>query len=327
MRTGKLSSTELKEAVLSQISHRRTEIVSGAALGEDCASFLADGLMLISTDPVTGETAEIGSLAIKVAANDIWAGGGEPFLVMLTIIAPVHYNPQDIKGIMSDAEAEAARQNIEIAGGHTEFSDSVNRVIVCCTAVGRAAKHFKVQSSKVGDSIVVTKHIGLEGTALLAEAFADRLTNALGGRVVQDALALSKLTDVGKDSRIAKKSRITSMHDITEGGIYGALSELCEGAGVGARLYTEKIPVLPCTLAICKELCIDPYRLISSGSLLITTSDPDALIGALQKEGINAALVGEITQGKPIAYTPQGEIELDVRTDEFFRITQAEQYQ
>ncbi|NLO64154.1 MAG: AIR synthase [Clostridiales bacterium] len=322
MRTGKLNSEELKDAVLSRIEHRRDEVITGAALGEDCASFRSDGLILISGDPVTGETSKIGELAIRVAANDIWAGGGEPFLVMLTIIAPVTYTPEDIKKIMTDAEAEAKAQNIEIAGGHTEFSDAVNRVIVCCTALGKAAKHFKVKSASVGESIVVTKYIGLEGTALLAEAFAERLENSLGKDAVEEALSLAKLTDVSAESKIARRCGITSMHDITEGGIYGAVSELCEGAGVGARLYTDKIPVLPVTKAVCAELGADPYRLISSGSMLITTKDPGALIEALSKAGIKASVVGEITEGKPTAIDGGNEITLDVRADELFRLTQ-----
>ena len=99
----------------------------------------------------------------------------------------------------------------------------------------------------------------------------------------------AKLTDVSAESKIARRCGITSMHDITEGGIYGAVSELCEGAGVGARLYTDKIPVLPVTKAVCAELGADLYRLISSGSMLITTKDPGALIEALSKAALKPA--------------------------------------
>jgi len=309
--------------VLSRIAHRRDEVITGAALGEDCASFAADGLILVSSDPVTGETANIGSLSVKVATNDIWAGGGEPFLLMLTIIAPPTYTAEDIAAIMDDAEAEAKRQNVEIAGGHTEFSDAVNRALLSCTAIGKANKHFKVSSTMPGDSVIVTKYIALEGTALLAESYRDRLTNKLSSEVVEEALRLSELTGVGAESRIARTLHVSSMHDITEGGVYGAISELCERAGVGARILTDRIPVLPCTKAICQELGADPYRLISSGSMMITTPEPLAVIDALQKSGIKATLIGTIEGTKALAVLEGAETELDVRPDEYFRLTQA----
>lgn len=323
MRTGKLASGELREAVLSRIGHRRDEVVTGAAIGEDCASFTADGLILISSDPVTGETANIGSLAVRVATNDIWAGGGEPFLLMLTIIAPVTYTPQDIAAIMDDAEAEAKRQNVEIAGGHTEFSDAVNRVIVSCTAVGKAHKHFKVAGARQGDAVIVTKHVALEGTALLAEAFYKDLKNILPGDVLEEALKLTAHTGVGQESRIARDLNVTSMHDITEGGVYGAISELCERAGAGARIHTASIPLLPCTVAICAALGANPYRLVSSGSMLITTPEPRAVIDAIEKTGIKATQIGVIEGDKAIAVSGDQEIVLEVRPDEYCRLTQA----
>jgi hydrogenase expression/formation protein HypE len=323
MRIGKLGSGELQEAVLSRISHRRKEVITGAAIGEDCASFSSDGLMLISSDPITGETQNIGSLAVKVAANDVWAGGGEPFLLMLTIIAPVTGTPRDIAAVMDDAEAEAKRQNIEIAGGHTEFSDAVNRMIVSCTAVGKANKHFMVASARQGDGIVVTKHIGLEGTALLAEAFYKELSLKLPQDMLAEALELSKQTGVGEESRIARNLNITSMHDITEGGVYGAVSELCERAGIGARIFTQSIPLLPCTKAICEALKVDPYRLLSSGSMLITTPEPQALIAEMGKQGIKATLIGEICSDKAVAINGDQMLVLDVRPDEYIRLTQS----
>ncbi len=88
------------------------------------------------------------------------------------------------------------------------------------------------------------------------------------------------------------------MHDVTEGGVLGAVWELCEASGNGVRVYSEKIPVLDVTIDICSCFGINPLKLISSGCMLITCINPDEVIEALFKEGINASVIGEITAEK-----------------------------
>ncbi len=319
MRQGKLSSSELKKNVLEVIKHRRPEIISGAALGEDCAEFSGSGKFLISTDPITGKTANLGSLAIKVASNDVIASGGEPFLAMLTIIAPITAKPSDIKIVMEDAEAEAAKMNLEIAGGHTEFSDSVNRMIASCTVIGKTNKHITATNPKIGDSIVVTKDVGLEGINIIVENLSDEL--GLSIEEIEEAKNYSNSLSILEEGRICRDFNVSSMHDITEGGIFGAISEVCEGAGVGAELYVEKIPVTKLSKKVADKIGIDIYKLLSSGSLLVTTSSPSELIELLSKAKIKATEVGVITGKLPYAVYSNGTKKLlKVCPDELFNV-------
>ncbi|HHX49149.1 MAG TPA: AIR synthase [Clostridiales bacterium] len=319
MRQGKLSSIELKKNVIDVIKHRRSEVISGAALGEDCAEFVGNGKFLISTDPITGNTASIGSLAIKVASNDVIASGGEPFLAMITIIAPVSATADDIKLIMEDAEKEAKTINLEIAGGHTEFSDSVNRMVVSCTVIGKTDKHITATNPNIGDSIIVTKDVGLEGINIIVENLSDKLD--LSNEEILEAKNYSNNLSVLKEGRICRDFKVSSMHDITEGGVFGAVSEICEGAGVGAHLYVDKIPVTELSKKVASKVGVDIYRLLSSGSLLVTTSKPKELISLLEKENIKATEIGEIKGKLPYAIYPDGTKEqLSVTPDELFKI-------
>ncbi|NLT18977.1 MAG: Hydrogenase isoenzymes formation protein HypE [Firmicutes bacterium ADurb.Bin080] len=317
MRVGKLSGIELKECVLDVIQHRRDEIKTGAALGEDCASFKIEDILLISTDPITGASNNIGSLAIKVASNDIFAAGGEPFLAMITLIAPPKATPSDIKNIMEDAEKEAKSLNIEIAGGHTEFSDAVNRFVINTVIVGKTKKHIKATSLNEGDSIIVTKTIGLEGSVILAEKY-EHLLN-LTEFEKKELLDYSRKISLVKEYELVKDKNISSMHDITEGGLFGALAEICEGAGMGCQIYVNSIPVSSLTRKICNLLNIDCYNLISSGSMIITTRFPEDLVKTFSENGIEATIIGKITKGRPMAVFPGGqEIILEARPDELF---------
>ncbi len=87
------------------------------------------------------------------------------------------------------------------------------------------------------------------------------------------------------------------MHDVTEGGIFGALWELAESSGVGLEIDLKKIPVRQETIEISEFFQINPYELISSGCMLMASPDGNELLRNLQKAGIPAALIGKAMSG------------------------------
>ena len=86
-----------------------------------------------------------------------------------------------------------------------------------------------------------------------------------------------------------------AMHDVTEGGVFGAVWELAAQTHCGAVVDLAAIPVRAETKAICAALGIDPYRLIASGSMLIACPDGERMCRALEAAGIPAAVIGRIT--------------------------------
>lgn len=318
MRQGKLTTDELKSMVLDVVKRRRKEVITSASLGEDCASFKSDRLILISTDPITATTNDMGSLSIKVASNDIYAAGGEPLLAVVTIIVPPNSSIDLIKSIMLEVEKEAEKQNIEIVGGHTEFSDAVNRVVMSVTVVGLTDRHVRATSPQIGDSILVTKSIGLEGTFILGREHEDKLN--LSASEKSELIKYYDSISISKEAKVLNSiETVSSMHDITEGGIFGAVAEVCEGARVGALIETNHIPITKLTRKICNKLNVDPYGLISSGSLMITTKTPEIVIKKLEEKGISCSIVGVINSGKAQAILENGKIiELKTRADELF---------
>lgn len=85
------------------------------------------------------------------------------------------------------------------------------------------------------------------------------------------------------------------MHDPTEGGILNGIHEMADAAGLGVRVFEEKITVEPETAKICRYYEIDPLQLISSGALLIAAAPEaaDKIIDALSREHIYADEIGE----------------------------------
>ena len=74
---------------------------------------------------------------------------------------------------------------------------------------------------------------------------------------------------------------VTSMHDATEGGVLGGLSEVAAAADVGMRVELDAIPVRPEVRAVCDHVGIDPYTSISEGTLIATVV-PDRADGFVE---------------------------------------------
>ena len=100
------------------------------------------------------------------------------------------------------------------------------------------------------------------------------------------------------EAAVAVSSGVSAMHDVTEGGIFGALWEMAEASGVGLDVDLKKIPVRQETIEICEFYGINPYRLISSGSMLMATTDGNKMVRELEKAGIHAVVIGKVTEGK-----------------------------
>ena len=290
----------------------------GATYGGDTASILSEGAFCVHTDPITGETKEIGSLAIKVVLNDISAGFGEPVAILLTILLPESADESDVKRIMLDAEEEAEKWNVEIIGGHTEFTDAVNRPIVNAVGIGIKDVNYTPYLPKAGDDVLITKSIALEGSFILAEKYENLLNLSMDEREELKEYVAS--TSVREEARIVRISGIKAlMHDVTEGGILGATSELCDVASIGIMLNKSDIPLSNLTQKICNILEVDPYRLISSGSMLIVTPNGRELRQALLQGGVNATFVGKVIDKKGAYIDSEETKQIFAMPDELYR--------
>lgn len=319
---GKLPCDKLNEYVLDIIKKRRSEVVTSACLAEDCAVFNLDGDILISSDPITGATNNLGSLAINISANDISASGGEPILALFTLIMPENENMEMVKEIMLDAEKTAKELNIEIAGGHTEYSNAVIRPVASVTMVGRAYKN-KVLSTSLndGDDVLVTKHLGIEGTSIIASDFENKLKEDFTLDEIEKAKDYIKNISVVKEGKILSCEGATSMHDITEGGLFGAITEISTKTGKGFEIDLKKVPVTDLTRRICEKLSLSPYTLISSGSMLFTAKDGKKMVQILAQNGVQATIIGKVKGTKPVAKLNEKIIEMDKEFDKFMYLS------
>ena len=301
MKIGKLPEPILIRSVLKQVKHRREEVLVGPAVGQDCAvvQVESDEVLVMSTDPITGTVKDLGSHSIHITANDLASSGAEPIGVMLTVMLPDTVEEPEVKKMMQEAEATCKKLNMEVLGGHTEITNVVRQPLISVTGVGKIKKSRVITTLQVQpeQDIVVTKWIGLEATTILAKEREEELRKRFSAGIVDTAIGVDQFLSVVPESRIAMEHGVTAMHDITEGGVFGALWEMASGAGVGLEVDLKKIPIRQETVEICQYFDLNPYQIMSSGSMMIAADDGHELVRKLEKAGIHAAVVGRTNAG------------------------------
>lgn len=298
MEIGKIPNTVLKEIILDKIKGSRKEILVRPKVGEDCCAVdFGDNVCVLSSDPITGAINEIGRLAVHISCNDVASCGAEPLGVLVTILVPPRATEEELELVMTQICDTANSLNVDIIGGHTEVTSAVNRFVIITTAVGSVLKDKLVTTSgaQEGDDIIITKYAGIEGTAIIAHDREEELCSKLEKDVIESSKALVKNISVVKEGIIAGRFGVNSMHDITEGGVLGAIWEVTEASGKGALVYNDKIPIMDETLKICGIYNINPLKLISSGCMIITCKNGSELVMQLESEGVKATIIGQIT--------------------------------
>jgi hydrogenase expression/formation protein HypE len=304
MKEGKIPPELLKSLVFNNIKVKNKEVIMRPEIGEDCAAIdFGSYACVLSTDPITGAVKGAGTLAIHISCNDVATCGVRPVGIMVTILAPTTATEEDISKVMEEAGAAAAALGVEIIGGHTEVTSAVNRIVVSTTAIGKVLKDRMVRTSgaQAGDDVIMTKWAGLEGTSIIAADKEKELLDRLSPEEIEAAKSFVEHISVVEDGVTAGEFGASSMHDVTEGGILGAAWEIAESSSTGIEIYIAEIPVREVTRKLCNVFGIDPYRLISSGSMLITVKNGVELVRILEEKGIPAAIIGRITeQGRKI---------------------------
>ena len=304
MRLGKLSDSILKRTVLKQIKNRRSEILCGAGVGEDCAIFALDGGGLATcTGEYTVADRQDMLRAIYKSCNNLATAGAEPMAVMLSIILPERASEEKLKKLMDGAAQAAAELNIQIAGGHTTVSKYVTQKLAVVTGygiypkgeAGEAQKPLTTKGAKPGQDIVMSKWIGLEGTAILAQHKKEEMLGRYPQYFIEEAAGFDKYLSVIPEAATAMKSGVCVMHDASEGGIMATLWELAESSGVGLSIDMKKLPIRQETVEVCEFCDVNPYELLSGGCLVMTTEDGNSLVEALAEANIPAVVVGKIT--------------------------------
>lgn len=305
MKAGKVSGNVLKRSVLPYCKSDREQGREGAPKGYGCAFFHLtekdDEALLLATQTIALPIEQAGHYAVMAAANHIAADGGEPFAVQLSLTLPPETEEAQLKALMKQAQGACEALQMQITGGHTEVLPLVRAPIVTATALGRG-KYTPApvpltdrKKTAPGLAIVMSKWMGLEGTAILAAEREEALLTRYPQTIVSSAQGFLKYLPILPEAATALKSGACAVHAMRNGGVFGGLYTLSQRLSVGLSIDLKKIPVKQETIEICEFFDLNPYELLTGGSLLMVTENGEYLTEELQKAGIPATVIGMTT--------------------------------
>jgi hydrogenase expression/formation protein HypE len=322
---GKLPNDLLRE-YLNQFVFDDPSILINPGVGEDTAAIniTSEEVLVLKSDPITFATDSIGQYAVLINANDIATSGAKPRWLLTTLLFPCGVTPYEIRNVINELKTFCRRWDITLCGGHTEITDAVTRPVVTGMMAGTVARNDLIDKRNMapGDRILLTKGVAVEGTAIIAREFGDRLKNlGMADSEIDSSRQFLARISIITEARIAAESgSVSAMHDVTEGGLATAAEELSIAGGYRIKIDMDAIPVFAETRQVCRLLGIDPLGLIGSGSLLICCRQTGckSLMSAIRRSGIDVTCIGEVLEeGQGIAAlkkaqpTPWPQFEVD----------------
>ena len=298
---GKLPNKLLRD-FLNQFIFDDPSVLINPGVGEDITAVDIESreVLVLKADPITFATDSIGQYAVLVNANDIATSGAAPRWFLTTLFFPSGTTPSQIQQVFEELKSFCRQWDITLCGGHTEITDAVNRPIVAGMMTGTVARHNLIDKRcmEKGDRVLLTKCVAVEGTAIIAREFGNRLVKLgmAAAEVNRCRQFLDNISIITEAKIAAANAGTSAMHDITEGGLATALEELSIAGGRSISVNIDNIPVYPETQKICSLLDINPLGLIGSGSLLICCRSKDCknLIKDIAAAGIEIAPIGEV---------------------------------
>ena len=194
--------------------------------------------------------------------------------------------------------SEAALTNkVTIISAEVNIVPAMQTYYATVTFTARAGQDAiaRIQGEKAGKDVVMTKWLGLEGTSLIASQRMKELASRYPLGLVEQAADFDRFLSSVPEAAIAVQSGVNAIQTVREGGIFGGLWQLAKANGVGLVIDLKQIPVKQETIEVCEFYDVNPYELLSGGSMLMITEGGTRLVSELAGQGISAAVIGRTT--------------------------------
>ncbi|KAF0143267.1 MAG: selenide water dikinase [Nitrospirae bacterium] len=278
-----------------------------------------DVAVVFTTDfftPIVDDPYSFGAIAAANSLSDVYAMGGRAIasLNMAMLPSDSKFFPY-IRQIMQGGIDKMKEAGVSVIGGHT-VKDKEPKFGYAVLGLIHPDKILDNAKAKPGDALILTKKIG---TGIVSTGIkAGMCSNAVIEELTSSMAALNK-----RASEIMLEIGVSTATDITGFGLIGHLSEVLNASKCQSRLYSSRVPYFDEAVRLA-ERDIAPggtlgnlkiYNPIiewskgvtdseqvmmndaqTSGGLLIFVPQErkDKLVGALQKENILAAHIGDV---------------------------------
>ncbi len=308
---GKISPDIFNELIFPRLGTKNTNVLVGpqhgvdvgiVEIGGNAVSFTCDPVFIV---PEYGWE-KAAWFALHIIASDSVTSGLKPKYLSIDLNLPIEMTKQQLTVVWNTIHKECEKNGIAIITGHTARYENCHYPMVggaTMVGIGGIDEYVTPSLAKEGDKIIITKGPAIEASGILASMFPRLIEKEFGAEFNKKAQQIFFKMSVVKDALTAisvgvRENGVTALHDATECGIWGGLYEIAQAANLGVRVEKERIVIEECVSDICSYFEIDPYSSISEGTLIITCREhkADQVVRLLNKDGIKASVVGELTK-------------------------------
>jgi len=309
-KAGKITKTDFEEIFAGKLGYSRNEVITGPSFGVDVSVINLNNnqALALTSDPLSLIPSlgleESAWLSVHLMANDMATTGFAPMYGQFVLNLPPSLTEDDFKIYWNYIHKFCSDIKVAITGGHTGSIEGQNSTIAGGGTFITIAEKNKILTSKnagVGDSILVTKQCAISSAAILAMSFPQTVKSKLGNEIFNDACKLFYKTSSLQEALIAAQFNqnnnvVSAMHDVTEGGVLGAVYEMAVASDNGVFIDNSKIPVGITQQKICRLFSLDPRYCIGAGAMLITVKKEfeKNVIQALTEKNIDCTVIGEM---------------------------------
>lgn len=294
MHTGKISEIAYKRSVLKKVSEKTENL----QVGVDASKIaLGDVTMVTSSNCILKWFSGCEEYYLKKTFNGIYSSGGQPKFLQLKINIPNDFEEKKLGKIIKAFDEVAKKEKVIIQRCDAYASD-VKTPIIHVDVIGVAHKTYSINHIKEGMEVIMAGTVAVGASAVMAHLHEEQLRKKFHSVFVDDCMKIREFIDVSPIADIAKTHNIAYMHNISDGGVFGASWELASAVNAGIEIDVNRIPVWQEAIEIAEIYGYNPYMVDGTGAILIVTKDGEALVGGLQENGIYADIIGKITSGK-----------------------------
>ncbi len=300
----------IREKLDPKQGQKRTEIIAYPAKGYDYSiiGISDEKVMGMASDDaifLSGLTPDKSAyLTFHRSADKLGASGIVPEYIGVNLHLPDKIEEDVIAHFWNSLNIESKKFQAAITGRSVRASSEAREPFVGgTTSVGTSRKAFYVtpEGANDGDRILMSKTSGLEVATILSHIFPEYVEEKVGQynhRLAQKLFfKTSTLQEIQEAIKFGLgKNGITSMVNLRDRGIIGALNQFSESGQLGVEVDFEKIPVYDEVRDICQLFGLDPYFTNSMGSILMTMQEDvsEDFIKELVGNGIDVVDIGKV---------------------------------
>lgn len=294
MNMGKLSDSALQRSVIRPVKKLNT--MSNAGIGVD-AGILSD-TQLVSNQCMCGNEVGLTALCVVRAVNSLAAAGAVADSITLSLALPKEDSEARAKAAINEAARACEQAKVKLIHGNTIVTPN-DVLTVSVTAVGTREAAPYAESGSGQQVLLMCGFAGNAGASMLAVNYRQELLKRMPENFLSSAGEdLSKCLLDGSTVSLYKNFG-AKLHDVEDGGVFGAIWEICERENVGCEVDIRNIPIKQVTVEICEYFDINPYTLRGDGACLAIVEDvPEAVklgrvIGRITKDKARVVTMGE----------------------------------